>query len=244
MPLEKIFRPSSAYPMVRLGKNNDGGYLVGTKSLAESKTLITFGIKNDWSFESDFIKANNNIKVICFDNQLDFKFLLKLILRQLFLIFFNRNFSLLIFHIKNLLSFFKFKKRATLVKKHITYGDVLRITNEYNNVFFKIDIDGSEYRIFEELLQVKDKINGLVIELHDIDLHKQRIINFASKLGLDLIHIHPNNFAGVDNDGDPIVIEVTFEKNSNPLSEINSLPHNLDMPNNPFADDINIKFRE
>jgi len=230
--------------MLRLGKNNDGGYLVGARSLTESKTLITFGIKNDWSFESDFIKANSNIKVFCFDNQLDIKFLLKLILRQLVLIFFNRKFSLLIFHIKNLFSFFKFKKRAMLVKKHITYGDVLRITNEHNNIFFKIDIDGSEYRIFEELLKVKDKINGLIIELHDIDLHRQRIISFISKLGLDLIHIHPNNFAGVDINGDPIVIELTFEKNSIGLSNFISLPHNLDMPNNPFIDDINIKFEE
>ena len=146
-------------------------------------------------------------------------------------------------HIKNLFNFFNFKKRVTLIKKHISYGDVLNISKEYNDIFFKIDIDGSEYRIFEELIQIKHKILGLVIEIHDIDLHKEKIINFIKQLDLELIHIHPNNFAGVDRNNDQIVIELTFEKNPDMLSNQISFTHTLDMKNNPSVKDIELVFQ-
>jgi hypothetical protein len=243
MSLELIFKPKSLFSMIRIGKNYDGGYLVGKKSLLQSKTLITFGIKNDWSFELDFMRNNNNAKVICFDNQLNFKLLLRLTVQQLIFIFWNRKISLLILHFKNLFNFFTFKKKATLIKKHISYGDVASVSKKYDDIFFKIDIDGSEYRLFEELIQIKHKILGLVIELHDIDLHKEKIINFIKQLDLELIHIHPNNFAGVDRNNDPIVVELTFEKNPELCSNEISFPHKLDMKNNPLNNDIELKFQ-
>ena len=243
MPLESIFKPKLLFSMARIGKKNDGGYLVGTNSLLSSKTLITFGIKNDWSFELDFIKANNNLKVICFDNQLNFRLLLRLVIQQLIFVFWNKNIFLLLLHIKNLFTFFKFKKKVKLIKKHISYGDVLNISEKYDDIFFKIDIDGSEYRIFDEIIKIKHKILGLVIEVHDVDLHKEKIIHFINQLEMELIHIHPNNFAGVDKNNDPIVIELTFEKNSKVLSDKLSLPHLLDMRNNPFIKDIELTFK-
>jgi len=97
--------------------------------------------------------------------------------------------------------------------------------------------------IFEELIQIKHKILGLVIEIHDIDLHKEKIINFIKQLGLELIHIHPNNFAGVDRNNDPIVIELTFEKNSDLVGNQISFPHALDMKNNPSLKDIELVFQ-
>jgi hypothetical protein len=82
-----------------------------------------------------------------------------------------------------------------------------------------------------------------VIELHDIDLHKEKIINFIKQLDLELIHIHPNNFAGVDRNNDPIVVELTFEKNPELCSNEISFPHKLDMKNNPLNNDIELKFQ-
>ena len=137
MPLESIFKPKLLFSMVRIGKKNDGGYLVGTNSLLSSKTLITFGIKNDWSFELDFIKANNNLKVICFDNQLNFRLLLRLVIQQLIFVFWNKNIFLLLLHIKNLFTFFKFKKKVKLIKKHITKNSLalsLKPTTDHKNL--------------------------------------------------------------------------------------------------------------
>jgi hypothetical protein len=35
----------SPYPKIRIGKNNDGGYLVEKNSLLNSESLVSFGIK-------------------------------------------------------------------------------------------------------------------------------------------------------------------------------------------------------
>ena len=43
MPLAKIFKPLANCELIRLGKFNDGGYLVGKSSLEKSKFLVWFG---------------------------------------------------------------------------------------------------------------------------------------------------------------------------------------------------------
>ena len=49
--LPKNFKPKNEYNLIRLGQNNDGGYLVEKYSLDEAKSLISFGLSYDWSFE-------------------------------------------------------------------------------------------------------------------------------------------------------------------------------------------------
>ena len=43
MYLHKIFKPKKEYELTRLGKKNDGGYLVGIQTVKESQYLISFG---------------------------------------------------------------------------------------------------------------------------------------------------------------------------------------------------------
>jgi hypothetical protein len=52
--LPKEFKPDGFYDLVRLGKNNDGGYLVCKNSIEVSDCLISFGINDDFSFEENF----------------------------------------------------------------------------------------------------------------------------------------------------------------------------------------------
>ena len=49
---------------------------------------------------------------------------------------------------------------------------------------------------------------------------------------MDLVHIHPNNFGGVDKNNNPLVIEITFAKNPSYISEEVILPNPFDSPNN------------
>jgi FkbM family methyltransferase len=46
--------------------------------------------------------------------------------------------------------------------------------------FLKIDIEGSEYRILEEIIELQDFICGIVIEFHNIDLHEDKILSFIN----------------------------------------------------------------
>jgi hypothetical protein len=243
MPLNKIFEPVANYELVRLGRSNDGGYLIGKNSVKNSEYLISMGLDLDWSFEEDFKKRNNKLNVLCFDDKLDKKFIFKNIVIQLFLIFFNQNFKYLISLVKNYFNFSIFLQKVRYQKKKITYGDVSKIQNNIDNIFFKIDIEGSEYRILDELIKIKNKITGIAIEFHDVDLHQTKIENFIDNIGLKLIHIHPNNFGGLDKFGNPYLLELTFEKEPVILHDTNVLPHKYDMKNDPDADDINLTFK-
>ena len=139
MSLDKILRPSYNFDLIRIGKNNDGGYLVGRNSLESSRYLISLGIGDDWSFEEDFLKKNtSNVIVKCVDDNLDKKFLIKNIIKQLLFVLYNKNFQYLNNLVKNYFSFLKIEKKLNLIKKRIFYNELDEILNKIpgGGVFF------------------------------------------------------------------------------------------------------------
>ena len=54
--LQKFFVYKAASDLVRIGRNNDGGYLVSKSDIEKSDVLIGLGINDDWSFERNFKK--------------------------------------------------------------------------------------------------------------------------------------------------------------------------------------------
>ena len=242
MPFPSFLKPKKTYELKRIGKDNDGGYLIGSNSIKRTKNLISLGIHDDWSFEKQIFELNNDIKVFCFDDQTSVKFLIKKILNNCFFFFFNLQFIKLISSIGKLFEFIYISKKKKIKKKKITFGDLEKITYNLEDLFIKIDIEGSEYRIFEDLLKIQDKIVCLVIEFHDIDLHMGKIEKFINETKLELIHIHPNNYCSLDQFGNPTAIEVSFEKNPTTVSDLCTIPHNLDQNCNPKGPDININY--
>tara|TARA_Y100001954_G_scaffold212397_1_gene240123 strand:+ start:203 stop:571 length:369 start_codon:yes stop_codon:yes gene_type:complete len=109
-------------------------------------------------------------------------------------------------------------------------------------LFLKMDIEGSEYRCLEAIIQNQEKICGLAIEFHDVDLHLDKINYFIKKFNLTLIHVHANNSSPVTSFGIPLVLELTFSRNcvSSPIET--SLPHKLDAPNDPRKPEILLSF--
>jgi len=53
--------------LVRVGKDNDGGYLVNEKDILKTDKLISFGIGEDISFEEQFCHIKN-IPVVAYDS--------------------------------------------------------------------------------------------------------------------------------------------------------------------------------
>tara|TARA_B100000965_G_C19578510_1_gene752401 strand:+ start:170 stop:865 length:696 start_codon:yes stop_codon:yes gene_type:complete len=230
-----------------MGKDNDGGYLVEKKSIESSKALISFGINTDWSFEKDFSSINKG-KIHAYDHTVNNNFFIKKIIKD-FLKIFTGNFFLWIksfILFKDYLSFFKNNNTHYVEKIGSEEGctflqKTIERVNE-NPIFLKIDIEGSEYRIMDEIIKNSKNISGMAIEFHDVDLHKERIKDFILNFPLELVHIHGNNFSSLDHNGDPLSLELTFAAKPVVLESEYKIPHNLDQKNNPASDEQVLNF--
>ncbi len=259
--ISKLFYPKLNCDLTRLGKNFDGGYIVEKKSILNSEILLSFGVADDWSFEKHF-SALGQKKVYSYDYSVNNKFWFKNLIKSFLniLLFKNsfENFQKLFEYIK-FRSFYDFKNNFHY-KKFITSSSMQKnlfdndinislnkiLENINNNFFLKIDIEGSEYRILSEILENSNKINGLVIEFHDFDLHYDKVQNFINNFELTLVHLHVNNFGSINEQGLPSVIELSFTSSKyleNNLENDKSYPvPNLDMPNNKDLIDHDITF--
>jgi hypothetical protein len=104
----------------------------------------------------------------------------------------------------------------------------------------KIDIEGSEYRLLDTLLEQSDRLTGVAIEFHDCDLNLAKIEEFIRSFDLKLVHVHANNFSPIRLDDKlPLTLELSFSKYADSFTEL-ILPHPFDMPNNPFRSEITL----
>ena len=112
--IPKELKPDKLYDLIRVGKDNDGGYLVCKNSINKSDILISFGISDDFSFEENF-KKFNNVKTISFDPTVSNFFFFKKIIKNLL----KLNFKVFC---HNVINYIKFKiffdnKNNILIKK-------------------------------------------------------------------------------------------------------------------------------
>lgn len=248
--LPEEFKPEGLFDLVRVGKNNDGGYLICKKNLEKSEYLLSFGISDDFSFEEDF-KKYKNIKIISFDPTVSDVFFFKKIIKNLLKFHFKKS----IYSLKNFIKFKKFynKKNNLLIKKkigqggslpydHIDFKEIIKLTDNNSAIFLKIDIEGDEYRILEDIINHVKIIEGIAIEFHNVDLHLDKIVNFIKMINMTLVHIHPNNYSSYGKDGIPSSLEMTFSKNPELIKKEVSFPHELDQRNNPDTEDLKLNF--
>jgi hypothetical protein len=212
--------------------------LICPKSIEETSTLLSLGINDDWSFETDF-KKKRSVSSLYVDSNTSFIFLLKIFAKK-FIFFFYYKITDIIHSFLQLFRFILIKKK--IINKYISYGDIHYFTKTLTPPFFlKIDIDGSEYRILKDLLEIKKKLSGLIIEFHNIDLFMGNIKYFVKNIGLKLIHVHANNT--LEHVTKTNVIELTFSKNPILINSTINLPHLLDQKNYIKNKEIKILFK-
>jgi hypothetical protein len=218
--LPKIFMPYYCSDLVRIGKDNDGGYLINGKDISKSSSLLSFGIGEDVSFEQNFIDRNSSCSLVAYDSTVH----------------------------EDHNSFFSGTKK--LIRKNVGSHNIREIISEKKDIFLKCDIDGSEYEILYDIACFSDRFTGVAIEFHDVLKYANfnEISNFIAKFELRLVHVHINNYAYMvvrdTNTFIPDVIELAFSssKENTELKRNAYLPHALDMPNNPNDDEFKILF--
>ena len=244
MSFPKNFKPSKKFDLIRLGNDNDGGYLVGKNTISRSNFLVSLGVGDDCSFEKDFLKYNKKVNIYCYDRYpLGKNYFIKEIIKSLIILDFKN-----VYHFFKVMMDYKYTFKNDKVKKRlIRYKSLTKIINENQldcDVFLKIDIEGAEYRILTDILENQNIFTGIIIEFHDVDFHKQKIKLFIDSLNLSLTHIHENNSSIIDTENDPTCIELTFEKTPLVVDENPVLPHLLDQKNFPHLKNKKINFEK
>ena len=206
--------------LTRIGPKFDGGYVIAKQTIHQIDTIITCGLNDDWEFEKDFLKKNKACKIIAFDHTIDKQFWIERFKKDIKHFFLFKKIRLRkiigIFKYLDYINFFRNNNKHHIIKigtqnvmnKEITISEIFQNKKE---VLLKIDIEGDEYKILDEITDNSKKINSLIIEFHKIHENMNLIEKFImDNKNLKLIHIHGNNFAGKNNEGDPNVLELTF----------------------------------
>lgn len=244
--------------MVRVGDKEDGGYVIPNHFRDSRLTLISIGLGDNWSFE-------NQGKGIFFDKFISVDHTVSIfnILRRLLKRFTSKKIKL-----SNTYYFFKLLinylntfilKRNTHVRKKLVSASTKEMKNEITldecfsmtngtKIILKIDIEGDEYKIVEDVCRHSEKIDLLIIEFHHTEKMQIEFSNSISMLKefFHLVHTHGNNFDLVADNGIPNVVELTF-MNRNVLKgeyeKIEKLPlPKIDYPCNPGKVDIGLVF--
>ena len=227
----KRLRPIEINALIRIGRENDGGYILPKSIFNLCDGLLSYGINKDWSFEKDFLRENPKTIVHCYDHTLNFFSLLVFTLKSFFLtimhslLFDKRRCLNSINGLYTILDYFLFfKKKLVHFKNRIWDSDVENsktikdslsaiVSSNAKKIFVKMDIETTEYRVLDSLFQTKETVVGMVIEFHK--LHKygsefNRIIDLALE-SYYIVHIHGNNYSKTFPENNfPTTVEITF----------------------------------
>ena len=241
-----------------IGSRNDDGYEVSKFSIQNSEFLLSLGMKEDWRFEEEYLRLKR-VPVHLYDHTVTRLWLFENALKNTLKTFLNR------YHLTNqmlsLKAFFGYKKFISQVNIEHSLEKIVRVAVSSNEtsleqaikrtgsskIFLKMDIEGSEFRVLGQILESLDKIVGLTIAFHDLDLFRDEFEEFMTKLQKEF-HINSlniNNFAQFSNTEFPRVLEVCFSRFSTCHSQ-NETRENITTcsPNNPYGPAYRIRFED
>ena len=257
MPYPSKFKPLATDDLIRLGGRHDGGYVIPARAVDASKGLLSFGLNDDWEFERDFL-ARNPVRLAVYDHTVHAGFWVRRVLANIAVGASRLSLDRLkrTFRFAQYQRFFDGKARRH-IRKAVGYpgpatvdlAGALAESGLDEPVFLKIDIEGWEYRILDQIAEQSGRISGIAIEFHDVDLHEARIERFIDAVAGDLVlvHLHPNNFGASGPDGASVVIEMSFLSRSllGPGEALAARPlplAGLDTPNDPSRPEAAIAF--
>ena len=260
-------RPIESNDLVRIGRANDGGYVVPKTIFKLCDGLLSYGINKDWSFEKDFSKKNPNANIHCYDHSVNFFSLVVFTLKSLILSFlrlllfdkkrFVKEFSG-IFIIPDYYNFFGekkiyFKKKISTKneKNCATIEDTFKIISiDSKDIFLKMDIETCEYDVLKSLINSELNFVGLAIEFHKIDQFSEEFNYLIEELlsKYYIVHIHGNNYGKLIKENNfPSTVEITFMNKKHVKEPVKKSSKNypvlgLDQPNRHSKPDCRLLF--
>lgn len=216
--LELMWPRLSGHELIRVGSDNDGGYLI-PNVLHDIGACFSPGVDTNSSFELDM--ALRGIKCFLADYSVDSP---------------PENHDNFVFLKKHLSSYNS--------SKTITLSDWVRKNSIDGDLILQMDIEGHEYDVISSTATSDlNKFRIMVLEVHEFDsvitkLGNIMITNFLAKLlqNHSIVHIHANNLGAPRSAYGiklPRALEITLLRNDFMALEtpVPSLPHPLDRPN-------------
>lgn len=274
MYVKEDFKPkhSDDLTLCRIGAHGDGGYVIPEVCLSKTKSLLSLGLSLNWSFDNHFIQQSE-VFLVGVDGSLTRRNIFLRACKRLFDVLFYLCFFDFKKSIKRLndlkdaidcfsrmyLNVNEKKERffcrwvgSSDTEDRITINELIKILPGVpGSVFLKLDIEGSEYDVFDQIVTNQNLLNGVVAEFHDLGNRSKdfkKILVSMSKY-FEIIHIHGNNNGEVIPPEDlPTILEISFI-NRNLLTDIKVEDSTyeypilgLDFPSDPNKPDISISF--
>ena len=267
MPEEARFLAPSIVDQLRLGSKNDGGYVSPSNAISNNCSVISMGVKDDWTFESDLSKQIRKGKILCFDPTVSLRVFLKLFFKSVLNMFlfnnwsFRRRVGLVRLRLKTLLGyllFFSHPNRKHIKKwcripsgeNSISLTEAARLIPPDNEFIIKMDIEGDEYALLADFSDSVDflRTRAFFVEFHEIGASWQTFSEVVKKLQNHFVitHLHANNCVReLGENGLPRFLEITFLRKDlvSSLGYRSILPvPEVDNPNKEEAPDFLIAF--
>lgn len=223
--------------LIRLGNKYDGGYVIPKEVIKASDVLMRYGNGSDTSFEKD-ISQNFN--------KTSYEFICNVK---------NSESGISNCHLLN-----EYVGTSSICKKENIFSEDItsfslqcqNLKLENKNILMKIDIEGAEYSIMDNILKYSDNIMGIVTKLYIRKLKTyEKILKFLSLFDKDfvLVHLHGNNCYSCKRKKFPIpdVIELSYINknliNSYQISKNQKHPQPIDQPNIRNKKDCKFKIK-
>lgn len=247
---KKLYPQYYIKDLVRLGNQSDGGYILSNKIIKKTEFLLSFGLGDNFKFESDLKKRNPRCKIYVYDHTINFFYWIKHFFYWFWKSIRFRKYLKFLTFIDYIL-FFKIKEnkhhKIKISKINYSLSKALKINKiNHKKTILKIDIDGDEYSIINTIKNYD--FLGLIIEFENAHQNIKKIINFIKdNKNLSIVHIHGNNFLPTIKNI-PQALEITFINSriiNKKLKNYRNYPiPNLDFPNNIMKKDIQLFFKK
>ena len=180
---------------MRIGCASDGGYVIPSMLLDHCDDLLSCGLGENWSFDQGWRALKPQAKIHMYDGTVNINNM-KDYLRAPY-----RDF---------------FPSKATHYEENIGPGytafstAIHRLSSQ--RVLLKMDIEGGEFPLIDEILANRAIFPGIVIEIHFANHRRQQFVDTINKLQTEyvLVHLHGNNHTPLSSDGSCDCYEFTF----------------------------------
>jgi hypothetical protein len=243
--------------LTRIGGAGDGGYVVPEALVRDADVLISMGLGPNWQFEKDVRRMNPAMTVHVYDHTVSEKLFTRQYLAEIAALLVGKVGRAQVQRRRRRVQDYRefFGRDATHFRQRIhdrIDHESVDIPSVFaragdGRVFVKMDIEGAEYRVLEDVVSYADRVLGLAIEFHDTGPLRpvfERTMEMVCRR-YEIVHLHANNFTPAYRDGFPEALEITFARKDlmHGTARRRQLPiPGLDRPNDPARPDFRLTF--